>query len=80
MVQLTFSVVPLIGLEPIRPLRRGILNPLRLPIPPQRHKIVARKMREKMRENFERNWAILPQKLGESPLRLPIPPQRHMFK
>ena len=29
-------VVPLIGLEPIRYFYRGILSPLRLPIPPQR--------------------------------------------
>ena len=30
-------VVPLAGLEPARMLLRGILSPLRLPIPPQRH-------------------------------------------
>ncbi len=30
-------LVPLTGLEPVRSLNRGILNPLRLPIPPQRH-------------------------------------------
>ena len=30
-------VVPLAGLEPARSLNRGILSPLRLPIPPQRH-------------------------------------------
>ena len=30
-------LVPLAGLEPARSLDRGILSPLRLPIPPQRH-------------------------------------------
>ena len=30
--------MPLIGLEPIRRLERGILSPLCLPIPPQRHR------------------------------------------
>ena len=29
-------MVPLTGLEPVRSLERGILSPLRLPIPPQR--------------------------------------------
>ena len=29
-------LVPAIGLEPVRCLHRGILSPLRLPIPPQR--------------------------------------------
>ena len=32
-------LVPLAGLEPARSLDRGILSPLRLPIPPQRQKI-----------------------------------------
>ena len=32
-------LVPLAGLEPARSLNRGILSPLRLPIPPQRHLI-----------------------------------------
>ena len=32
-----FFVVPLTGLEPVRYLYRGILSPLRLPVPPQRH-------------------------------------------
>ncbi len=36
MVQLTLWVVLLIGLEPIRCCHRGILSPLRLPIPPQK--------------------------------------------
>ena len=31
------SLVPLTGLEPVRILLRGILSPLCLPIPPQRH-------------------------------------------
>ena len=35
---LTIFVVPLAGLEPARMLLRGILSPLRLPIPPQRRK------------------------------------------
>ncbi len=30
-------LVPLTGLEPVRYFYRGILSPLRLPIPPQRH-------------------------------------------
>ena len=29
-------LVPMTGLEPVRVLRRGILSPLRLPIPPHR--------------------------------------------
>ena len=33
-------LVPLAGLEPARYFYRGILNPLRLPIPPQRRCIV----------------------------------------
>ena len=33
-------LVPLIGLEPIRYCYRGILSPLRLPIPPQRRTFV----------------------------------------
>ena len=36
MVQLRLILVPLAGLEPARMLLRGILSPLRLPIPPQR--------------------------------------------
>ena len=35
---LAFLVVPLAGLEPARDRSRGILSPLRLPIPPQRRK------------------------------------------
>ena len=31
-----FSLVPLTGIEPVRCCHRGILSPLRLPIPPQR--------------------------------------------
>ena len=30
-------VVPLTGIEPVRCFHRGILSPLRLPVPPQRH-------------------------------------------
>ena len=33
--------MPLAGLEPARMLLRGILSPLRLPIPPQRHLLEA---------------------------------------
>ena len=33
----SFFMVPLTGVEPVRYLYRGILSPLRLPIPPQRH-------------------------------------------
>ena len=32
----TPNLVPLAGLEPARSFERGILSPLRLPIPPQR--------------------------------------------
>ena len=32
-----FLLVPKIGVEPIRCCHRGILSPLRLPIPPFRH-------------------------------------------
>ena len=31
-----FFMVPLTGIEPVRFLRRGILSPLCLPVPPQR--------------------------------------------
>lgn len=31
-------MVPVIGVEPIRCCHRGILSPLRLPVPPYRHK------------------------------------------
>ena len=31
------ALVPLTGIEPVRILLRGILSPLCLPIPPQRH-------------------------------------------
>ena len=34
------DLVPLAGLEPARMLLRGILSPLRLPIPPQRRCLV----------------------------------------
>lgn len=37
-VQCLFSVMPVAGLEPARFLRRGILSPLCLPIPPHRQK------------------------------------------
>ena len=43
-------LVPLTGFEPVRMLLRGILNPLRLPIPPQRRIYNARKKIYKMRE------------------------------
>ncbi len=56
-------VVPLAGLEPARGLPRGILSPLRLPIPPQRHLFC-------IIIQFFTARGIL------SPLRLPIPPQR----
>ncbi len=32
-------MVPVTGLEPVRSCLRGILSPLRLPIPPHRHNI-----------------------------------------
>ena len=35
------DLVPLTGLEPVRSLNRGILSPLRLPIPPQRRNILS---------------------------------------
>ena len=44
MVQFRSFVVPLTGLEPVRMLLRGILSPLRLPIPPQRHNMIKRKL------------------------------------
>ena len=31
-----FFMVPLTGIEPVRCFHRGILSPLRLPVPPQR--------------------------------------------
>ena len=34
---MTTPVVPLAGFEPARCFHRGILSPLRLPVPPQRH-------------------------------------------
>ncbi len=54
-------VVPLAGLEPARSLLRGILSPLRLPIPPQRRVFC-------IFIQFFTARGIL------SPLRLPIPP------
>ena len=36
MVQFRLVMVPMTGLEPVRLLHRGILSPLRLPIPPHR--------------------------------------------
>ena len=34
-----FYLVPLTGIEPVRCFHRGILSPLRLPIPPQRRRM-----------------------------------------
>ena len=36
--RLFFYLVPLTGIEPVRCFHRGILSPLRLPVPPQRQK------------------------------------------
>jgi hypothetical protein len=36
---LDFGSMPLTGIEPVRYRYRGILSPLRLPVPPQRHNI-----------------------------------------
>ena len=33
------DLVPLTGIEPVRSFYRGILSPLRLPVPPQRHMV-----------------------------------------
>ena len=33
-------LVPLTGIEPVQYCYRGILSPLRLPVPPQRHKVL----------------------------------------
>ena len=45
------SLVPLTGVEPVRYFYRGILSPLRLPIPPQRHSFV--KARNTVYHNFQ---------------------------
>ena len=39
-LSLSFSLVPLTGIEPVRFLRRGILSPLCLPVPPQRRAVI----------------------------------------
>ena len=55
-------LVPLAGLEPARMLLRGILSPLRLPIPPQRQKnihkikLYARWRRVFWRRHPDLNW------------------------
>ena len=59
-------MVPLAGLEPARSLLRGILSPLRLPIPPQRRVFC-------IFIQFFTARRIL------SPLRLPIPPHERIF-
>ena len=66
-------LVPLAGLEPARSLDRGILSPLRLPIPPQRRVNVKFFVRNS--QNFLK---FLPQELL-SPLRLPIPPHERVY-
>ena len=43
----TYSLVLVAGLEPARYLYRGILSPLRLPIPPHEHIRFLRKLRTK---------------------------------
>ena len=48
-------MVPLAGLEPARMLLRGILSPLRLPIPPQRHMPLRA---FNWRHHPESNWGI----------------------
>ena len=35
-LRMSFLLVPLTGIEPVRCCQRGILSPLRLPVPPQR--------------------------------------------
>ena len=52
-VRFRLSVVPLAGLEPARMLLRGILSPLRLPIPPQRHRLKENSAPELMQSFLE---------------------------
>ena len=71
LVNFSHFLVPLTGVEPVRTFVRGILSPLRLPIPPQWHGFI------QFFCIIVRLYAyFLP--LGIlSPLRLPVSPQRH---
>ena len=55
-----FGLVPLTGVEPVRFLRRGILSPLCLPIPPQRRDrsyfTICRPIRQALQAAF---WKII---------------------
>ena len=66
-------MVPEAGLEPARYFYRGILSPLRLPIPPLGHGFL---LSFQFFCEFSVNY-FLPKIL--SPLRLPIPPHEHTF-
>ena len=57
------SLVPLTGIEPVRCCHRGILSPLRLPIPPQRQEENMRRRTAVLRKRFLR---IIAQKEVES--------------
>ena len=62
-------LVPLAGLEPARTLVRGILSPLRLPIPPQR------RVNVKFFVKNSQIWLWFSTHMLLSPVRLPIPPR-----
>ena len=57
------GLVPLTGIEPVRCCHRGILSPLRLPIPPQRQEENMRRRTAVLRKRFLR---IIAQKEVES--------------
>ena len=50
-------VVPLTGIEPVRILLRGILSPLCLPVPPQRHGVILTHLLPSVKKNrLDKLW------------------------
>ena len=82
----TRNLVPLAGLEPARTLVRGILSPLRLPIPPQRRIFfteyskawLGRRVNVKFFVRNSQNFLKFSTHMLLSPLRLPIPPHERI--
>ena len=51
------SLVPLTGIEPVRILLRGILSPLCLPVPPQRHGVILTHLLPSVKKNrLDKLW------------------------
>ena len=70
--ELVTHMVPLTGVEPVRCRQRGILSPLCLPIPPQRHikfEVLLTRL------ELVRTFIHYPLKVAC----LPIPPQQHVY-